>query len=601
MISKNYFLCSLFCIFSVIIGIGCTSLSRRPVVTAEVENDSLIRIEVKHAAHYLIVPVEDAARPLPIYFELEGRRQLLSYIRFAQKRIDYFVPLRIPEDMGDVTLKVVCRSKNPKFLEQLTSSDEFSPKQTLTSLPAYHFTAPFGWMGIPAGAVYDGNQYHLFYESNPNGLFAENFQWSHAVSTGLFDWDVKGTAFLGDSIGLPLGGTCLLDKFNTFGAGNTALIALYTATRGTGDARRQEQCIAFSKDGGDRFEKFVTNPVLRTYDDIPNFRHPGIFRYRRANIWEMVISCGDQMRIYSAEDLGNWNLESYLGKDWGSAQRQYDGAQMVQLKTSDGKQEWVLLCNVSDPVQRSSPYVEYHIGDFDGKTFTPDAGCSGVLDEGSDFFGIMPVDNVNDRCIVLGWLNNNRYAEKLAHKGFYGQLALPRELSLVSDGNRLRVVMAPVKETEALRGTVQNLGAFELNGQKDFKDLLTKTGGAFEMDLSLKNDLRGLTLTLYNPKGEKVTLGVDDKGRLQLSRPPVENMQETMQELSATALSESGAHNLRLFIDRNSIEVFADDGRLVMSQLLVLSSPLSGLSLSKNGTPLTVSSLKVWRLGKEKD
>lgn len=595
MISKNYFRFIWCCALSCIICAGCF-FHHQPVVTTVVENDTVISVKIKYPKRYLIIPVEDSAVAAPVYLDVDGHRQFLASIRFAQTKTNYFVPLRLPDDFSEVTLLVVTRSKNPIFTSQLSSSDEFIPTMARDARPLYHYTSSFGWMGSPAGAVFDGNRYHLYYESNPNGFYAENEQWGHAESTDLFDWTDCGTAFTGDSIGMALGGTCLLDKFNTFGAGNTAQIALYTATRGTGDARRQEQCIAFSKDGGDHFEKFVTNPVLRTYDDIPDFRHPGIFRYRRANIWEMVISCGDQMRIYSAEDLGNWNLESYLGKEWGSSQRLYDGAQMVQLKAPDGADKWVLLCTVSDAASASYPFVEYHIGSFDGKTFTPDANGAGVLDCGTDFSGPMPVDNAEDRCVVFGWLNSSLYAEALAHKGFSGQIALPRELALVNDGLQLRVVMRPAKETERLRGNESDLGQFKIKGRQDFSGHMPQADGAFEVAFTSAGDVRGLNLKLYNTKGETVTLTVDQADRLHLSRPSFKEAGSNVVHTAAAPMPKAESHQFRIFVDRSSIEVFVDNGRLVMSQLLVLSSPLSGLSFENQGAPLTIRSLKLWPL-----
>ncbi|KEY67026.1 hypothetical protein S7711_04708 [Stachybotrys chartarum IBT 7711] len=57
--------------------------------------------------------------------------------------------------------------------------------------PAYHFTAPRGWMNDPCGPGYDPSTktYHLFYQWNPKSCEWGNISWGHATSKDMVKWE----------------------------------------------------------------------------------------------------------------------------------------------------------------------------------------------------------------------------------------------------------------------------------------------------------------------------------------------------------------------------------------------------------------------------
>lgn len=568
------------------------SCNVKGTVSVVESGDSTVTIKVSHPDNYLLIPIENAAAPRQLYIVADGRRVLMGNIRVAVNKTDNMAPVRMPEGMDEVKFEVVGVAKGAVFVKGLKLTDDYRSDGNEDDRPLYHYTSAFGWMGPPAGAAKLGDTYHLFYECNPYGVFPENYHWGHARSKDLFEWEEQDLAFGGDSIGEALGGTCIVDKFNTFGAGTNALIAVYTATRGTASQRRQEQCIAYAGPQTEHFVKFVTNPVLRTYDDIPDFRHPGIFRYRRGNLWEMVIACGDRLRIYSAEDLGNWNLESYLGKDWGAPTRIYEGAQMVEMPSPDGNR-WVLLCNVREEGRNK---VEYHVGNFDGKTFTPLDGVSGLLDSGNSFFCAMPVDNVEGKTIVVGWLTDEEDAARLTAKGYHAQMSMPRELELQKTEGRFRLIAKPVREAESLRKEEVDYDPFEVTGTKNLSKIFETNEGAFEVDVTLSGDFRHSSLQLFSEKGDVVTLTFPAPSTLSVDRSRSMAAFGGARMQSEARLQPSASHRLHLFVDRNSVEVFADNGSSVISEMVLPEAPLTGLRFSAKGAPLKVRNMSVWRL-----
>jgi beta-fructofuranosidase len=54
--------------------------------------------------------------------------------------------------------------------------------------PSYHFLPPANWMNDPNGLIQWGNQYHLFFQHNPESAGFGTMRWGHAVSNDLIHW-----------------------------------------------------------------------------------------------------------------------------------------------------------------------------------------------------------------------------------------------------------------------------------------------------------------------------------------------------------------------------------------------------------------------------
>ena len=575
---------------------------RKSVVTVSALNDTTTIIKVKGPDRYLIVPVEESVAALQVLIQKGTKRAPLASVRLARAKVDYYVPVRLPDGIN--TVVVLHAPKGAFFLKNIRMDDRFEQTSKDRLRPVYHYSPAFGWMGRPAAAVRgDDGIYHVFYECNPHGCKAENYHWGQVISKDLVNWTEQETAFGGDSIGEALGGSIVLDKRNVFGVGANAWIAMYTATRGEGAARRQEQCLEYSTDEGKTFTRFQTNPVLRTYDDNPDFRHPNVVRYKRASIWNVVLACKEKMRIYSSAELGTWNLESYLGEGWGVQPSSYESGQLFEVKAPGGKTKWVLLCSKNSNLAQKGSFGECFIGDFDGKNFTPDDTKGCVLDGGFDYTGAMAFENEDNRCLVAGWLNNEAYSDRLPSFPFRGEAALPRELSLIEEQGKLKVVFSPAKELEGLRQEEKMFGTFEVNGPKDFKQILEKNEGAFELMMQVADmTAKRFAVIIYNEKGEQVEISLkkDALGNhLQLNRLKSGILSNDMVE-SDVFIPNTASHQLRIFVDRTSVEVFLDNGRAVMSDLVFPSQAYSAVKFLSEGGKTTVSNLKAYRLSTKK-
>ena len=150
--------------------------------------------------------------------------------------------------------------------------------------PQIHFTPAKNWMNDPNGMVYADGTWHLFYQYNPQGNGWGNMSWGHATSTDLIHWTEQAVALTRDELGDIFSGSAVIDKQNTAGFGQNAMVALYTSA-GEG---KQQQSIAYSTDGGKNFTRFSGNPVIKNDDD--NLRDPKVFWHEGSKKWIMALA-----------------------------------------------------------------------------------------------------------------------------------------------------------------------------------------------------------------------------------------------------------------------------------------------------------------------
>ena len=135
--------------------------------------------------------------------------------------------------------------------------------------------------------------------------------WGHSTSTDLVHWTANPTAITPDALGTIFSGCCVVDKNNTAGFGNDAIVAFYTSA-----GARQTQSMAYSTDGGKTFTKYENNPVITS--NVPDFRDPHVFWNAEVGFWNMILAAGQQMSIYSSKDLKEWKHESDFGAEYGN-------------------------------------------------------------------------------------------------------------------------------------------------------------------------------------------------------------------------------------------------------------------------------------------
>lgn len=569
------------------------------------QGDSLTVARIETSAKYLLLPIEEK--------EAEAQVMLGDVpmdVRLAVGKIDYTVPFPLSGKSGD---SIVIRGLAADALawENLQVADTFDITNREIFRPVYHHTPAYGWMNDANGLVFKDGEYHLYFQYNPYGSVWGNMHWGHSVSRDLVHWQHLPVAIERDTMGHIFSGSCVVDARNDAGTGTNNIIAFYTSHRSTQPGhQRQLQCMAYSSDNGHTFTKYEGNPIITPFDGLEDFRDPKVFWYAPQEKWVMIVSADKNMRFYESRNLKDWTYMSEWGEGYGPQPNQFECPDFIQLPVDGDKQrmKWVMIVNINPGFVYGGSGTMYFVGDFDGHRFTCDTkpDCVKWLDWGKDHYATVCFSNTGDRTIAVPWMSNWQYANLTPSKGQYRSAnALPRELNLytAADG-QLLLSAAPVKELSSLRGKAEKIGDFNL-GEKCVEHVADN--GAFELQFHMQPAAKGRTgVELSNAEGEKTLIYFDaENGRVVMDRAEsgivdfgkdiephqletsssrracVDGLLHFVNDFAhatwAPVSDIAAAHEVRIFADRSSIELFVDGGRVAMTNLVFPTKPYDRL------------------------
>ena len=466
--------------------------------------------------------------------------------------------------------------------------------------PLLHYTPPTGWLNDPNGLVYLDGEYHLFYQHHPDSTVWGPMHWGHAVSRDLLVWQDLPIALAPDPLGMIFSGSAVIDTQNTAGFGAGALVAVFTHSA----EYYQTQSLAFSSDAGRSWAKYADNPVLTPPENTPDFRDPKVFWYGNepGDHWVMLLAVNDSVWIYTSPDLKRWTKTDELRR-WGAIAGVWECPELVELPiVGSAATAWVLVVSVQLGAPAGGSGVQYFVGGFDGARFTPAESAETVrwADFGADFYAPQIWNAAPDhRRIWLAWLNNWDYAKETPASHWRGSMSLPRELALSRDAAGLRLIQQPIAELAARR---HELGSWQgLTLAPGENPLETLRGDALEIVVRAAVDPAGARrfgLRLRVGQQEQTTLTYDrDQQTLTLDRSHSGQLAPRFTGPQVLPLApRDGAIDLRVIMDRSSVEVFADGGRGALTSQIFPDLASQGLALFAEGGSVQIVALAVYRL-----
>lgn len=575
-------------------------------------NNTLVR--VTGDGKYLILPVQESNDDARVNVLVNGKIAETIYVRLAKSKTDYSVPFDLSRYQdGNVILDIVTPQGRGSVREAkedvcwkgigLTDTFDYVDRETKYR-PAYHHAPLYGWMNDPNGMVYKDGVWHLYYQYNPYGSKWQNMTWGHSVSSDLVSWEHLPLAIRPDGLGSVFSGSSVIDHDNTAGFGKDAVIALFTSA-GTS----QMQSLASSTDNGLTFDVYPANPVLTLESEA---RDPNMFWNATTGEWNLVLAhaLDHEMLFFTSPDLKKWTLQSAFGKGLGAQDGVWECPDLFELPVEDtDMKKWVLVCNINPGGPFGGSAIQYFIGDWDGKTFTADKDASGQvpvkwLDYGKDNYALVSwSDAPQGRRTAIGWMSNWQYAAEVPTMQFRSANTLPREISLFrgADGE-IYASSAPSPELEALRGRLLvSKSKVSVSKTPRTYSIPESAGGLFEIlaDVDARN-AGSVTLELANRLGEKVIMTYDARNNTM----SVDRRQSGKVDFSegfpavtvAPTFEKDGKVQLRIFVDRSSVELFGNNGRFVLTNLVFPNEPYSSLSVSSVGGNARISRLSVYSL-----
>ena len=547
----------LFSLMTMLLCATYANAQQKPLILGK--SHALQRVEVKN--RYLLLPVQEREDNATIKVLANNQQVQKLNIRLAVDHVDYYVPLDIKRFGGEVALDIWFHGDRrftgamKDFLcwKEMKQSDSFDTKNREHFRPMYHHTPAYGWMNDPNGMFYKDGVYHLYYQWNPYGSMWENMTWGHSTSRDLIHWEAQPTAIEPDALGDIFSGSCVVDKKNN------QVVAFYTSA----GERSQMQSMAISKDNGKTFEKYKGNPVLVSNEE--DFRDPKCFWNPDINKWNLILAVGQEMRIYTSENLKDWNYESSFGKDLGCHDGVWECPDLIKLPVrGTNKHKWMLICNINPGGPFGGSATQYFVGDFDGKKFSCEHKDTRWMDYGKDHYATVTFDNAPEgRKIALAWMSNWQYANQVPTKQFRSSNSIPRDLDLFEYNGQTYCGVTPSKEMLALRG---------------------KTGKELPKTGELLIDLKGSTEIIFsNSVGEQVVMEYDAvTNTFSMDRSRTYASFSEAFPCKTVAPTYGAVKQLRIFIDNCSIEAFDAEGRMAMTNLVFPTEPYTQIKVTNN-------------------
>ena len=459
--------------------------------------------------------------------------------------------------------------------------------------PQFHFSARKNWLNDPNGLFYYNGVYHLFFQYMPPHRPGPFKDWGHAISTDLVHWEQIPHHITPHKVwGGCWSGSAVVDVNNVAGfqTGKEKTILAFITNGGNpsgGIGPLCTQCIAYSNDGGTTFTYYDQNPVISNINHYN--RDPKVVWDDVSKKWIMSLYMdkGNDYGLFASSDLKEWKSINTLSLDGVS---ECPGFEPLPVDGNQDNKKWLFF----------GANGNYRIGSFDGIDFKPETKVI-QGDYGNNYYAAMTWNNAPDgRCILIAWMPTQRYPGM----PFEQQMNFPTDLILRTTPEGVRVFKLPVQEIRNLYKKEylwQNETVRENNLFKDLNDEL------YDMDLevdlnhasSFEIGLRNVVLS-YDAGLKKLICGgspVEPDSWAMRNRPD-KNSRNNMGEVSWIPIDSK--IKLRILLDRNSVEIFVNDGQYVITSCFMPDDTNKTYSFtSKEGVKLVkanVHSLKsAWK------
>ena len=453
--------------------------------------------------------------------------------------------------------------------------------------PLFHLTPRVGWMNDPNGFCFYSGKFHLFYQYHPYSRDWGPMHWGHAESADLLRWAYlpcalapdtqadRGGCFSGSAVPLPDG----------------RLMLAYTGVQEAPENGKavQAQCVAFG-DGTD-FEKSPRNPVVSAADlpegcDIYDFRDPKAWLTPDGR-FQMAVANRHKERqgtilLFESNDGLSWRYRAALDSSGGIYGQMWECPDFFSL---GGKQ--ALLVSAQNMRAKEGFHPGHGsmaiLGSYDEKQCRFVRETVQPLDEGLDFYAPQTVLAPDGRRILIAWMDNWQYCKRTPRPHpWYAQMTVPREIA-IEDG---RLIQRPVREIEALwRDTVRYNEVTV--GQETV--LPGVEGRLLDAALTVR-PLSGpcrFTVTLARDQEHRVVIEWDSaREELLFDRSGEDTCQDIAHIRRVRVEKREEALSLRMLLDRESVELFLNGGRQVLTAVLNAPAAATGVTFASDAPAL---------------
>ena len=503
---------------------------------------------------YLIFPISgDPSCNVVVSIDGKSVRIFDASLAARSENINYWSYTDMSEYRGK-TARLRVKNLSEEGFNLITQSDTIPAKQeiyTESLRPQFHFTPKIGWCNDSNGLVYYDGEWHLFFQHNPYATGWGNIHWGHAVSTDLLHWKQLPNALYPWSMAKSncFSGSAAVDWNNTSGfqTGTEKPLVIAFTDMGRGES------LAYSNDRGRSWTYYDGNPLFEHRG-----RDPKITWHEASERWVMAVfdetdpELGSAIAFYTSQDMKNWQFQSRL-------EGYHECTEVLEMPVDGDPTDmrWVVF----------GGDAHYALGHFDGKSFTPEHEGKHQLHHGDYYASQVFNDAPDDRKVQIGWAKID-----MPGMPFNQMQSFPSELTLRTTEDGIRMFAEPVEEIRAL-----------YKREVSAADKMLADDSPVELDVS--GDIFDITAT-FEP-GDADAFGLDIGGnRVNYDVPG--------QRLNGVPLKPvAGKITIRVLLDRPSIEIFGNDGRIVITVPRGTKGQVGTVKAFAVGGQTTLVSLKV--------
>ena len=220
------------------------------------------------------------------------------------------------------------------------------------------------------------------------------------------------------------------------------------------------------------------------------------------------------------------------------------------------------------------------------------------LDHGQDFYAAVTYNDApEDRRIMIGWINNWNYANDIPTSPWRGAQALPRELKLQTIDGTPQIIQSPVQQAVDLAQEQYQLKLITL-AEGDTALDSKASGKSNRLDVTFKpNTAKSFGVKVRTGNDDRTVIGYDvASGQLYLDRTQSGDVSFNASFPSVERVAvpiRDGKVSLQIYVDWSSVEIFADGGRVAITDQIFPSTSSDGIQLFSTGGQAVVENLKV--------
>jgi len=225
------------------------------------------------------------------------------------------------------------------------------------------------------------------------------------------------------------------------------------------------------------------------------------------------------------------------------------------------------------------------------------------VDWGSDFYAaraFRDYDNSDQPTTWLGWMGNWQYAREVPTSWGRGAESLPRTLHLTLSPAGYQIRQRPLPALQTLRGPLVTLPPRNIQGTVSLNEF-QPNANTYELEAAfdLAGSSRRFGLNLCVGGTNKVVIGYDTStSNVFLDRRASGNasFSPAFPNIVTAPLPRPERIQFHIFADQSSIEVFVNDGQVVLTSLIFPDPASLGLQVFSTHGPTTLRNLKAWPL-----